>query len=103
MSELRARLYPANVQNTPQPGFPSHAELVAWAKTQDVEAIRDEALVILGEPGPAARYAAMGLLRALGVEVDGEGYGNDFHWIVWVDGVRQVIAPMPEDHPAWPG
>lgn len=97
--ELRARLYPDNPLRTPQPGFPDHAELVEWAKTQDVDEIRDEALTILGEPGFAAQYAAMGLLRELGVSVDGEGHGDQFRWVVEYDGHREVIVPMSEDYP----
>ncbi len=91
VAELRARLHPANEEATPQPGFPDHAELVAWAKTQDLRLMQDEALVMLSEPGWPAQYAAMGLLRALGVPVDGEGYGGDFHWVVEIDGTREVI------------
>ncbi len=93
MSELRARLSPEDPLAIPQPGFPSHAELVAWAKTQDQDLIRAEALAILGEPDWPAQYATMGLLRALGVDVNGEGYGGEFRWVVThEDGTTEVIA-----------
>ncbi len=91
--ELRRRLYLDNEEETPHPGFPSHTELVIWAKTQDVALVRDEALTILGEPGWPAQYAAMGLLRALGIEVDGLGYEEEFRWhITFEDGTTEVIV-----------
>ena len=98
-NELRRRLYTDDPEAVPQPGFPSHAQLVDWAKDHDPEAqleIRNEALTILGEPGFPQQYAAMALLRALGVSVDGQGHGEDFEWVVVVDGITEVIKPMDE-------
>ena len=86
-------LHPADHLDVPVPGFPSHAALVAWAKTRDLERIREAALDTLREDEWPQQYAAMGLLRALGVFVEGEGYGEDFRWIVDPQGSREVVVP----------
>ena len=41
----------------------------------------------------ATQYAAMGLLRALGVVVEGEDHGEDFRCIIDPQGRREVVVP----------
>jgi len=91
--DLYELLHPADPLDVPVPGFPSHEALVAWARTRDVERIREAALDTLREDEWPQQYAAMGLLRALGVAVDGEDHGEDFHWIVDPQGRREVVVP----------
>ncbi len=91
--DLYELLHPADHLDVPVPGFPSHAALVAWARTRDLERIREAALDTLREDEWPQQYAAMGLLRALGVFVEGEAYGDDFRWIVDPQGSREVVVP----------
>jgi hypothetical protein len=86
-------LHPADPIDVPVPGFPSHAALVAWARTRDLQRIREAAFDTLREDEWPQQYAAMGLLRALGVVVEGEGHGEDFHWIIDPQGRREVVVP----------
>lgn len=80
--ELRFLLHPADLRDVPVPGFPPHDALVAWARSKPVEEVIDAAAQILGEADWPQQYAAMGLLRALGVRIEGEGYGKDFRWLL---------------------
>lgn len=95
-AELRARLNPTDPLAIPTPGFPTQTDLEAWALTQDGDAIRDEALLILGEPGWPQQYAAMALLRALGVSVEGDRSDGRLRWVVVVDGVEQIIESLED-------
>ena len=91
--DLYELLHPADPLDVPVPGFPSHAALVAWAMTRDLERIREAALDTLREDEWPQQYAAMGLLRALGVVVEGDDHGEDFHWIIDPQGKREVVVP----------
>ncbi len=86
-------LHPAHPSDVPVPGFPSHDALVAWAMTKDRAQIRAAAIDTLHEDDWPQQYAAMALLRKLGVPVEGEGFGEEFHWIVHTDGESKVIVP----------
>ncbi len=79
---LTELLHPEDPTTIPQPGFPSFEGLVAWAEAQPREEVVDEAIEVLLTGGWPQQYAAMGLLRRLGVEVDGEGHHEDFRWVV---------------------
>lgn len=82
-NELRDRIDRQDPSEVPVPGFPSHDDLVAWARTVDVAEVTDAAVEVLLGDGPLShQYAAMGLLRRLGVEVRGEGYDGSFTWVV---------------------
>jgi len=91
--DLYELLHPADHLDVPVPGFPSHAALVAWAKIRDLERIREAAVDTLREDEWPQQYAAMGLLRALGVFVEGEDHGEEFRWIVDPQGSREVVVP----------
>lgn len=91
--DLYELLHPADPIDVPVPGFPSHAALVAWARTRDLERIREAALDTLREDEWPQQYAAMGLLRELGMAVEGEDHGEGFHWIVDPQGRREVVVP----------
>lgn len=92
-ADLYELLHPVDHLDVPVPGFPSHAALVAWARTRDLERVREAALDTLREDEWPQQYAAMGLLRALGVFVEGEGHGKDFHWVVDPQGSREIVVP----------
>lgn len=93
-TDLYELLHPADPLDVPVPGFPSHAALVAWgARTRDLERVREAALDTLRVDEWPRQYAAMALLRALGVVVEGEDHGEDFHWIVDPHETRAVAVP----------
>ena len=92
-TDLYELLHPADPLDIPVPGFPSHAALVAWARTRDLERVREAALDTLRVDEWPQQYAAMGLLRALGVVVEGEDHGEDFRWIIDPQGRREVVVP----------
>lgn len=91
--EFLSLLHPPVATDVPVPGFASHDALVAWAKTKDPEAIKEAALDTLRDDEWPQQYAAMGLLRELGISVEGEGYGDAFRWIVLLGERRVVIEP----------
>ncbi len=88
---------------TPGPHDPRFAALVAWARSQPsrdlVTALKDA----LAHDGLAQQDLAMGMLRKLGVECDGIGYGADFRWAVKeVDVPRSEIVPTVKKQPCPP-
>jgi hypothetical protein len=91
--QLYELLHPVDPLDVPAPGFPSHAALVAWAKTKDKQQIRDAALDILRNDEWPQQYAAMALLRELGQSVEGEGHGHDFRWIIENQSNPEIIVP----------
>lgn len=91
--ELLSLLHPADALDVPIPGFPSHDAVVAWARTKDQRAIVDAALETLRTDEWAQQYAAMALLRELGVPTEGQGYGDAFRWIVSLGEQPDVIEP----------
>jgi len=96
--QLWELLHPADELDVPVPGFPSHDALIAWARTKPQAELVRELTRVLREEAWAQQYAAMGLLRALGIEVAGAGYGNDFSWRVRISGEREAaIRPQVLD------
>jgi hypothetical protein len=87
-------LHPEDPLTITQPGFPSFEELVAWAETQPREDVVEAAIEVLRTGGWPQQYAAMGLLRRLGVQVHGDGYHSEFKWVVELaDG---IVIPRPQ-------
>ena len=75
-------LHPDDPATIPQPGFPHFEGLVSWAESQPRDEVVQAAVGLLRTGGWPQQYAAMGLLRRLGVEVQGDGYHGDFKWVV---------------------
>lgn len=80
--EFLSLLHPADALDVPTPGFPSHAALVAWARTKKPEVITEAARETLREDEWPQQYAAMAVLRELGVPVEGQGHGDAFRWVL---------------------
>lgn len=91
--ELLTLLHPADALDVPIPGFPSHEALVAWARTKNRRVIVEAAVETLRTDEWPQQYAAMALLRELGVSVEGEGHGDSFRWVVSLGERSEVIEP----------
>lgn len=87
-------LHPEDPTTIPQPGFPNFECLVAWAETQPREDVVEAAVEVLRTGGWPQQYAAMGLLRRLGVQVEGDGHHSEFKWVAEIgDG---TVIPRPQ-------
>lgn len=94
-NELHQLLHPADRRDMPTPGFPTHDALVVWARSKPAEAVIDAMVDVLRTDGWPQQYAAMTVLRALGVDTEGEGHGKDFRWLVRRPGYpRLSIEPV---------
>jgi hypothetical protein len=79
---------------TPGPHDPRFAALIAWAKSQPSRELVASLEDVLAHDDVAQQDLAMAVLRKLGVECDGVGFGEDFHWVVkQPDGNGQEIVP----------
>lgn len=96
-------VHPAHPLDIPVPGFPSHAALVAWAKTKDSMQIEEAAVDTLRKDEWPQQYAAMALLRELGVGVEGDGFGDSFRWIVDKGGEPEIVVPRAPPHAGYWG
>lgn len=91
-AELSALLHPAQ-GDVPTPGFSSMNFVVEWARDlPESEAAIEPAIEVLAEDEWPQQYAAMYLLRWLGVEVEGVGHGDEFRWQVTVAGQQDRIV-----------
>jgi RNA polymerase sigma factor (sigma-70 family) len=88
--ELRFLLHPADDRDVPVPGFPTHDALVAWAQSRPADELIDAAIEVLRDDDWPQQYATMGLLRALGADVEGVGYEDDFRWRLMRPGGRRA-------------
>ena len=97
--ELWFLLHPADDRDVPVPGFPTHDALVAWARTRPDGELMEAAIDVLQNDDWPQQYAAMALLRALGAEVEGVGYNDDFRWRLTRPGGRRArfIEPSVKD------
>lgn len=97
--ELRFLLHPADDRDVPVPGFPTHEALVAWARSRPADEVIEAAIEVLRNDDWPQQYAAMALLRALGVDVEGAGYDDDFRWRLTRPGGRRarVIEPSVKE------
>ena len=99
--ELHELLHPADPRDVPTPGFPTHEALIAWARSKPARAVIDAAVDVLRVDEWPQQYAAMGLLRSLGVDVEGQDHGEDFRWMVQEPRrKRQLIIPAIRDRQA---
>jgi RNA polymerase sigma factor (sigma-70 family) len=88
--ELRFLLHPADGRDVPVPGFPTHDALVAWARLRPPDELIEAAIEVLRNDDWPQQYAAMALLRALGADVEGVGYDDDFRWRLTRPGGRRA-------------
>lgn len=88
--ELTFLLHPADDRDVPVPGFPTHDALVAWARSRPADELIEAAVQVLQHDGWPQQYAAMALLRALGADVEGVGYDDDFRWRLIKPGGRRA-------------
>ncbi len=93
--ELRFLLHPADDRDVPVPGFPTHDALVAWARSRPADELIDAAIEVLRDDDWPQQYAAMALLRALGADVEGVGYEDDFRWRLTRPGGRRARCIEP--------
>lgn len=96
--ELHELLHPADPRDVPTPGFPTHEALIAWARSKPASAVIDAAVDVLRVDEWPQQYAAMALLRSLGVEVEGQDHEEDFRWMVQVPHrERLLVVPAITD------
>jgi hypothetical protein len=80
--DLHSLLHPADDRDIPVPGFPSGEALTAWAQTRPRDEVVDALLDVLRNDDQPQQYAAMGVLRGLGVAITGEHVGDSVCWRV---------------------
>jgi len=97
VDDLRLLLHPADESDVPVPGFPTGQALVAWAQEQPRAETIDALVDVLRRDGFPQQYAAMSVLRELGVAVRGLRHGKKFRWeVVGPSGDPMVIDPEHE-------
>ncbi len=94
--EFAELIHPADEADLPTPGpnDPRFAALIAWARSQPIEELGPVLEAVLAFDDLPQQDLAMALLRKFGTTCDGEGFGEDFRWVLrTLDGRETAIEP----------
>jgi hypothetical protein len=94
--DLYDLLHPRDEADLPTPGphDPRFAALIAWARSQPRQELLTALTDVLVHDRVAQQELAMGVLRKFGVRCDGQGFGQDFRWVLAEPGEpEQEIDP----------